>query len=115
MEVLIIHRHKSVRERIEKKFLSGGWLTRTCENGLDGLMTARYARFDLILTGFDLPVLSGTELIRSLRNMSVNQNTPALFFDAPDVKDWQKSIAITLNAEVTDLEKLEAEGVGTFV
>ncbi|MFO0507128.1 MAG: hypothetical protein ACK5X6_09805, partial [Chryseotalea sp.] len=41
--------------------------------GLDGLMAARVERYDLIVSHTDLPVITGFELIRSLRHSSVNK------------------------------------------
>ena len=52
---------------------------RHTESGLDGLLTSRIEHFDLIICGTDLPVITGFELVRSIRTHSVNRTTPVVF------------------------------------
>jgi len=49
------------------------------DSGLDGLLTSRVEHFDVIICGTDLPVITGFELVRSIRTNSVNRNTPVIF------------------------------------
>ena len=60
---------------------------RFSDSGLDGLLTSRIESFDLIICGTDLPVVTGFELVRSIRNHSRNNHTPVIFiFDKLDEK-----------------------------
>ena len=49
------------------------------DSGLDGLLTSRIESFDLVICGTDLPVITGFELVRSMRTNSVNKNVPVIF------------------------------------
>jgi DNA-binding response OmpR family regulator len=63
-----------------KLILQGGENSfRYFPNGLDGLLAARVEKFDLIICGTDLPVITGFELIRSLRTQSINSATTVVF------------------------------------
>lgn len=114
MEVLIIHRQDSFLQKVTEKFLLGGWHATTMQSGLDGLMIARHQRFDLILSGFDLPVVSGTELIRSLRMLSMNRNTPVFLLTEEKASEWQTEMATKLEAHTITVEEVEA-GSGKVV
>jgi DNA-binding response OmpR family regulator len=108
MEVLIIHRQDSFLQKVREKFLSGGWHATTTQSGLDGLMIARHQRFDLILCGFDLPVVSGTELVRSLRMLSMNRATPVFMLTEGKANEWQEEMAVKLEAHTITLDEVEA-------
>jgi len=106
MKVLIIHRQQSFLEGIKERFTSGNWQVQTSNNGLEGLLIARHRPFDLILCGFDLPVVSGTELIRSLRILSLNRSTP-VFFLTEKSNAVQRDFAERLLADVINNTQLE--------
>ena len=79
MKILVVHRQKDTVDLI-KSVLSGcNPVVRHTESGLDGLLTSRIEHFDLIICGTDLPVVTGFELVRSIRTHSVNRNTPVIF------------------------------------
>ena len=87
LKVLVVHRQVSVANDIKKQFKRAGWLVHLAHSGLDGLLAARKESFGLILTVIDLPVITGIEMMRSIRNISLNINTPAYFLDTPLGKD----------------------------
>lgn len=78
MKILVVHRQKEVTEHI-KSALNDKAIIRYASSGLDGLLAARVEAFDLIICSTDLPMVTGFELVRSLRNSSVNKNTPVIF------------------------------------
>jgi CheY-like chemotaxis protein len=79
MKILVVHRQNETVEAI-KSVLSGcNPVVRNSESGLDGLLTSRIEHFDLIICGTDLPVITGFELVRSIRNHSRNNDTPVIF------------------------------------
>ena len=83
----MVHRQKETVDSI-KSVLSGcNPVVRHTESGLDGLLTSRIEHFDLIICGTDLPVVTGFELVRSIRTHSVNRATPVIFLaDQMDAK-----------------------------
>ena len=83
LKVLVVHRQDSVAYDIKKQFERAGWLVHLAHNGLDGLLAARKENFGLILTVIDLPVITGIEMMRAIRNFSFNVNSPAYFLDNP--------------------------------
>lgn len=79
MKILVINRQKEVIGQIATVLASVEPVIRYYDSGLDGLLAARIESFDLIVCGTDLPVITGFELVRSLRNSSINKNTPVIF------------------------------------
>jgi len=85
LRVLVVHRQISVANDIKKQFDGAGWLVHMAQSGLDGLLAARKESFSLILSAIDLPVITGIEMVRGIRNFSFNVNTPVVFMgDLPD-------------------------------
>lgn len=90
LKVLVVHRHASVTDDIKKQFDRAGWLVHLAHSGLDGLLAARKESFGLILSVVDLPVITGIEMMRAIRNFSFNVNTPALFIDQSTEQELSK-------------------------
>ncbi|GCC51147.1 hypothetical protein SanaruYs_13670 [Chryseotalea sanaruensis] len=79
MKILVINRQKEVIGQIAAVLASVEPVIRYYDSGLDGLLAARIESFDLIVCSTDLPVITGFELVRSLRNSSINKSTPVIF------------------------------------
>lgn len=79
MKILVVHRQREVTEQIRSVLHAVGSIIRFSFSGLDGLLAARIETFDLIICSTDLPVITGFELVRSLRTNSVNKHTPVIF------------------------------------
>jgi len=85
MKALVVHRQDRVVEMVRAVLGKHNPDVIYASSGLDALLTSRVEAFDLIVCGTDLPVVTGFELIRSLRTNSVNRNTPVVFItDVPD-------------------------------
>ena len=110
MNVLIIHRQQSFLEKIKEKFLLGGWHVQTTDCGLDALLTARHHPFDLMVCGFDLPMVSGTEVVRSTRLLSANTTTPVFFLKGGSEPEEQVNLAVRLAAMTMDEKEMEGYG-----
>jgi len=95
----VVHRQVSVASDIKKQFDSAGWLVHMAQSGLDGLLAARKESFSLILSAIDLPVITGIEMVRGIRNFSFNVNTPAVFIDFKPEGDYE-TILNKLNASL---------------
>ena len=79
MKILVVHRQKETVVQIKSVLSSSNPVVLHTESGLDGLLTSRIEHFDLIICGTDLPVVTGFELVRSIRTHSVNRHTPVIF------------------------------------
>lgn len=87
MKILVVHRQKETVDLIKSVLSGSNPIVRYTESGLDGLLTSRIEHFDVIICGTDLPVVTGFELVRSIRTHSVNRNTPVIFIaDQMDAK-----------------------------
>jgi CheY-like chemotaxis protein len=78
MKILVVHRQKDTVNVITSVLSKNNSVVLQSESGLDGLLTSRIEHFDLIICGTDLPVVTGFELIRSIRTNSVNRHTPVM-------------------------------------
>jgi CheY-like chemotaxis protein len=79
MKILVVHRQKMVIDQVKSVLQSNSLVVIHTDSGLDGLLTSRIESFDLIICGTDLPVITGFELVRSIRNNSINKNVPVIF------------------------------------
>jgi CheY-like chemotaxis protein len=87
---------------------------RYAESGLDGLLIARLEEFDIIICGTDLPVITGFEVIRSLRNSSINRNTTVIFM-ADEVNATALYLSAALKASLTSFTSESIEKLGSFM
>lgn len=79
IKILVVHRQNLVVDQVKSVLQDNTAVVRFTDSGLDGLLTSRIESFDLIICGIDLPVITGFELIRSLRTNSRNKKTPVIF------------------------------------
>jgi CheY-like chemotaxis protein len=87
MKILVVHRQKLVVDQIKSVLIGNSPVVIHTDSGLDGLLTSRIESFDLIICGTDLPVITGFELVRSIRTNSVNKHVPVIFIaDHVDAK-----------------------------
>ena len=99
MKILVVHRQKNTVDVIQSVLSEKNTVVLQTESGLDGLLTSRIEHFDLIICGTDLPVVTGFELIRSIRTNSINRNTPVIFLsDKIDDKAEHLSNALGVEA-----------------
>src|SRR4051812_10588356 len=87
MKILVVHRQKMVVDQVKSALHDNLTIVKFTDSGLDGLLTSRIESFDLIICGTDLPVITGFELVRSIRTNSVNKTVPVVFIaDEVDAK-----------------------------
>jgi DNA-binding response OmpR family regulator len=79
MKILVVHRQRKVVDQVKSVLQDNSPVVIHTDSGLDGLLTSRIESFDLIICGTDLPVITGFELVRSIRTNSVNRNVPVIF------------------------------------
>jgi DNA-binding response OmpR family regulator len=90
LKVLVVHRQDAMLHEI--KLILGEFepYLRLYHSGIDGLQAARLETFDLVFFGVDLPVITGFEMMRSVRNFSRNKNTPAFFITEKMEEGYEK-------------------------
>ena len=106
MKILVVHRQKNTVDVIKSVLSEINPVVLKTESGLDGLLTSRIEHFDLVICGTDLPVVTGFELIRSIRNNVLNRQTPVvMIFD--QTNDKLENLAKSLGVEaVIPLQEL---------
>ncbi len=114
MKILVVHRQKSTVAVIQSVLSKGQTVARYTESGLDGLLTSRIEHFDLIICGTDLPVITGFELVRSIRTNSVNRSTPVIFV-AETISNKVDQLAKALGVKGTILEERIADELPAFL
>jgi DNA-binding response OmpR family regulator len=109
MKILVVHRQASVLNQVKNILHDNQTVIRYFNSGLDGLLTARVEEFDLIVCGTDLPVITGYEMIRSLRNHSANSDTTVVFV-ADEVSEASMHLGKALGvAGVFSYERMSVE------
>src|SRR5450432_1228011 len=78
-KVLVVHRQEVLQEEVKSILEKFEPDMRQLDCGIDGLQAARLEQFDLILCGTDLPLITGFEMVRAIRNLSKNSLTPVIF------------------------------------
>jgi DNA-binding response OmpR family regulator len=78
-KVLVVHRQEGLLEEVKSVLEKFEPEVRQLECGIDGLQAAKLEHFDLILSGTDLPLITGFEMVRAIRNLSKNCFTPVIF------------------------------------
>ncbi len=77
--ILTVDDSPSIRQMVKLVLSSAGHQVTEAENGAEGLSKAKAARFDLILTDLNMPVMNGIAMIRGLRQMPSMTGTPIVF------------------------------------
>jgi two-component system chemotaxis response regulator CheY len=94
--ILTVDDSPSVRQMVKLVLSSAGHDVTEAGNGAEGLEKAKGARFDLVLTDLNMPVMNGIAMIRGLRQMPALMGTPIVF----------------LTTESDDAVKQEAKAAG---
>lgn len=105
MKVLVVHRLEEQTKFLKSQF--NHWYVQTANTGLDGLLAARLKNYDLILCSLQLPVVTGIEMMRSIRNFSLNQNTPIVVLSEGLVSADHARLLHLLDANLLTLTELE--------
>src|SRR5258705_11687436 len=104
MKVLVVHRQEAVLQNIKDQL--GQRYVEACGNGLEGLMAAKMSMFDLILCGQDLPVVTGIEMVRSIRNLSLNRCTPVILLaEGTETEEHSRTFQL-LNANLVTIDEI---------
>lgn len=108
--ILIIDDEQSQREQLSNFLTKKGFDVKTAEDGLTGVEIFRNSRIDLVLTDYQMPDISGEEVLDKIRE--INPLTPIIIITAYGtiqnaVKLMQKKAFSYLTKPVDLLELLE--------
>jgi len=107
-KVLIIEDELSLQETLKLNLELEGYRVEACSTGLNAISHIKAFSPDLILLDIMLPVLSGTEIYKELKQLNIS--TPVIFLTAKnDVKDKIEGLKLGADDYITkpfDLEEL---------
>ena len=120
MKILVVHRQHVTVDFIKLVLRGCNPVVLYAESGLDGLLTSRIEHFDVIICGTNLPVVTGFELVRSIRNNSVNHDTPVIFLyddgqEEEKIKQLSKSLGAVFMLATDEIEYRLADVVAENV
>jgi DNA-binding response OmpR family regulator len=101
MKVLVVHRQATIADHIKDQLPQCIVTCVTC--GWIGLTEARTKRYDLVISSYDLPVVTGFEMVRSLRMFSLNMQVPVIMLTEGDESLGYTKLAGRLNASMLSL------------
>ena len=81
-KVLLVEDHTDTRELIALLLNMEGYAVATAEDGQQGITQASLQRPDIIVTDINMPNLTGTEMIKRLRNLPDFSNLPIVVLTA---------------------------------
>jgi len=102
MKILIVDDSSFARSQIHKILIKGGWAEADlveAENGLLALKILQSEKFDLLLLDWNMPELSGMELVSKLRTMDAFRKLPVIMITSESDK---LLLLEALKAGVTD-------------
>jgi two-component system chemotaxis response regulator CheY len=71
-------------------------------NGVDGLKKLNDARFDLIITDINMPVMDGLKLVKRIRSDEVHKDVPVIIITTEgSSEDRERALALGANAYIT--------------
>jgi CheY-like chemotaxis protein len=95
LSILIVDDVKSMR-RIALKMLRNlkiGKLLHTAENGMEGLNILQSTNIDLVILDWKMPIMSGTELLETIRQDRLLRDIPVLMVTGEAEKDMVLDVA----------------------
>lgn len=80
--ILIVDDEEDIVNLVTLILEDAGYEVHSCTNGVEALIRLENEKFDLVLLDIMLPMLSGWEVLRELRNHSRNPNIPVALLTA---------------------------------
>jgi DNA-binding response OmpR family regulator len=105
MKVLVVHRQASIADHIKDQLPQCNVTCVTC--GWLGLTETRIKRYDLVISSYDLPVVTGFEMVRSLRLFSLNRQVPVIMLSNGNETLGYTKLAGRLNASMLSLKDVQ--------
>src|SRR5512145_1475430 len=105
MKVLVVHRQATIADHIKDQLPQCIVTCVTC--GWVGLSEARTKHYDLVISSYDLPVVTGFEMIRSLRMFSLNMQVPVIMLTEGNETLGYTKLACQLKASILSLKEVQ--------
>jgi DNA-binding response OmpR family regulator len=105
MKVLVVHRQATIADHIKDQLPQCIVTCVTC--GWVGLSEARTKRYDLVISSYDLPVVTGFEMVRSLRMFSLNIQVPVIMLTEGNETLGYTKLAGRLKASMLSLNDVQ--------
>jgi two-component system alkaline phosphatase synthesis response regulator PhoP len=92
LKVLVVDDEIHIVQVVAIKLRNNGFDVITCENGAQALDLASNENPDIIVTDFQMPVMTGLELVENLRSRPATADIPVVLLTARDfaIEDGQK-------------------------
>ena len=72
------------------------------DDGVDGLRKLAGAKFDLILTDINMPIMDGLKLVKRVRSDPMHKDTPIIIITTEgSTEDRQRALQLGANAYIT--------------
>jgi len=81
-KVLVVDDEIHIVYVVAIKLRNNGYEVTTAENGADAFELARQEKPDIIVTDFQMPVMTGLQLVRKLRQCDETMNIPVIMLTA---------------------------------
>ena len=108
MKIMVVHRQARIAEEVQLTLKSMITSLRYCDTALDALIAIKNEAFDLIICEIELPLVTGIEVVRSLRARQYNSTTKVvLISDSPIDKFLGLARALDVTC-ITPGNKLDA-------
>lgn len=79
MKRILLIDDSMIQHRIMQAMLRDQYELLTCTSGMEGIRIAKSSRPDLILLDYDMPIMSGRETFRQLREKEETRDIPVVF------------------------------------
>ena len=92
LKVLVVDDEIHIVQVVAIKLRNNGFDVITCENGAQALDLASNEKPDIVVTDFQMPLMTGLELVQNLRSQPDTADIPVVLLTARDfaIEDGQK-------------------------
>ncbi|TQP24432.1 response regulator [Vibrio cholerae] len=97
-KVLAVDDSISIRQMVSHTLQDAGYEVETAADGREALAKAQKARFDVIISDVNMPVMTGFEFVKAVRMQSQYKFTPILILTtetSPEKKQEGKAVGAT--------------------
>ena len=104
LSVLVVDDQALFREIANSMFETTGEFTviAEAEDGVDALRKLAGARFDLIVTDINMPIMDGLKLVKRIRSDQAHKDVPVIIITTEgSTEDRQRAMALGANAYIT--------------
>ncbi|GAA0529287.1 two-component system chemotaxis response regulator CheY [Rhizomicrobium palustre] len=96
--ILIVDDSASIRQTVKISLSGLGHVVTEAKDGSEGLSKAKTARFDLVITDLNMPVMDGLSMIKAMRTLPTYAGVPIVFLTTESdagIKSQAKSAGAT--------------------